>query len=191
MTLAILRRSLLIICCAACGHQHTSAYGNDGNTVAILQDFASGIDSVHARNPAVRLRVDPHPLIASERVLVVEYPRPSGDPAGRDIWFDVRQRNWTSARAIAFQVKPDHPTSLSVSFADRNHVAFTMWLNLPDTSWQMARVVFESIRPNPYFQPPDAVVGRPLDLSEVKGVGFAPQDSGSGRVAIRRLVLSK
>jgi len=78
---------------------------------------------------------------------------------------------------------------LSVSFADRNHVAFTTWIDLSDTTWQTVRVDFDKIRPNPFFQPPGAAVGKPMDRSEVNGLGFAPQDRAAGRIAIGRIVL--
>src|SRR5262245_6940384 len=108
--------------------------------VAVLQDFTAGMARVHARNPAIKLRIDDHPTIPNERMLVVDYPAASGDPAARDVWLDVDQRNWTQGRAITFQAKPDRPTRLSISFADRNHVAFTMWIDLRDTTWQTVRV---------------------------------------------------
>jgi hypothetical protein len=42
--------------------------------------------------------------------------------------------------------------------------------------WQTVRISFAEIRPNPYFQPPDAKTGAPLDVSQVTRIGFAPQD---------------
>jgi hypothetical protein len=97
--------------------------------------------------------------------------------------------NWTRARAITFQVKPDRATRLSISFADQNHVAFTTWIDLPDTTWQTVRVDLDEIRPNPFFQPPGAAVGKPKDLSEVNALGFAPQDRAAGRIVIGKIVL--
>jgi hypothetical protein len=49
----------------------------------------------------------------------------------------------------------------------------------------------ESCRRNPFFQPPDAKTGAPLDVSEVKAIAFAPHDQTSGRLAIGKLVVSK
>lgn len=65
----------------------------------------------------------------------MEYPRPSDDLAGRDVCCDAEDRNWSRERAIAFRAKPAHPTRLSMSFMDRHHVAFTTWVDLPDTTW--------------------------------------------------------
>jgi hypothetical protein len=164
---------------------------SDSTRGIVLQDFSGGAASVHARNPVIKLRIDRHPVSPNERVLLIEYPAATDNPAGRDVWLDVEQRDWTRGSAITFQVKPDHPTRMSVSFADRNHVAFTTWVDLPDTTWQSVRLRLDRIRPNPYFQPPDAAVGKPMDLREVNGLGFAPQDRAAGRIAIGTIVLSR
>jgi hypothetical protein len=81
--------------------------------------------------------------------------------------------------------------TLSVSFLDRNRVAYTTWLELQGGTWQPVRVSFDEIRPNPYFQPPDARTGTRIDVSEVKGIAFAPRDGAAGRLAISTIVLLK
>jgi len=78
---------------------------------------------------------------------------------------------------------------LSVSFMDRNHVAYTHWVELQGGEWQTVRIPFAQLRPNPYFQPPDAKQGAPLDVSEVQRIGFAPQDPGAGHLAIGKIWL--
>ena len=60
---------------------------------------------------------------------------------------------------------------------------------LQEGVWQSIRISFAEIRPNPYFQPPDARKGAPIDVSEVNGLGFAPQDKTAGRLAISRFVV--
>jgi hypothetical protein len=121
----------------------------------------------------------------------VEYPPPSNDPAGRDIWCEAAERNWKAGRAIAFQIKSAHATRLSVSFFDRNHAAYTSWTDLPDTAWRTVRIAFDSIRPNPYFQLPDARLGVPMDVGDVNGVALAPQDQAAGRLLIAKIVLRR
>ena len=62
---------------------------------------------------------------------------------------------------------------LSLSFLDRNRVAYTAWRELQGGVWQLVRIPFDEIRPHPFFQPADAKTGAPLDVSEVKGIAFA------------------
>ena len=80
---------------------------------------------------------------------------------------------------------------MSVSFFDRNHVVYTAWVDLQGGVWQPVRVAFDDVRPNPYFQPPDAKAGAPLDVSDVKGIALAPQSGGSGQLALSAFVVTK
>jgi len=52
------------------------------------------------------------------------------------------------------------------------------------------RIPFAEIRPNPYFQPPGAKIGVPMDIGAVERFGFAPQGRTSGRLAISRILLT-
>jgi hypothetical protein len=111
--------------------------------------------------------------------------------AARDVQCSVETRNWGTGRAITFQAKSAHPTKLSVSFLDRNHVAYTSWTELPDTAWHAVRIAFDEVRPNPCSQPPDARTGAPIDVSDVDAIAFAPQDKEAGRLVIGRTELRK
>jgi hypothetical protein len=48
---------------------------------------------------------------------------------------------------------------------DRNRVAYPTWTELTGGSWQVVRIPFVDVHPNPYFQPPDAKTGTPIDVS--------------------------
>src|SRR5262245_51012793 len=148
--------------------------------VVVIHEYKDGLSGVRAPNPDIRLNVGRDPAVPEERVLLVEYPPPTNDPAGRDVQCDAENQNWTAGRAISFRIKADHATRLSVSFIDRNRVVYTAWADLTAGTWQIVRIPFADIRPNPYFQPPDAKTGAPLDVSEVKFMAFAPQDKTSG-----------
>ena len=160
----------------------------------VIQSFKDGVSGVCASNAGLRLSVSREARARADRaiadaVLVVEYPLPTGDPAGRDIRCAAENQDWSAGRAIAFQIKPDHAMRFSLSFVDRNRVAYTTWTELKGGVWQQVRIPFDEIQPNPYFQPPDAKTGMPIDVSDVKGVAFAPQDRVSGRLTIGPLVV--
>ena len=161
-----------------------------GQPALVIRAFDDGPDGVSAANPHVRLSVIPDTSIG-QRVLLVDYPEPTNDPAGRDVWCTVENPDWTAGKAIAFQVKPDHPLRLSLSFIDRNGVAYTAWKDLQGGQWQPVRIAIAEIRPNPYFQPPGAKTGAPIDVSEVRMIAFAPQDKSAGRLKISSLVVSQ
>ena len=156
----------------------------------VIQTYQAQLSGVRARNPDVELSVGHDPALGDEPVLFVAYPTPTDDPAGRDVWCDAENQDWSGGHAISFRVKPEHAIKLSVSFFDRNRVVYTKWTELQGGVWQPVRVSCEEIRPNPYFQPPDAKAGGPIDVSDVKGVAFAPQDPKSGHLSISKLVVS-
>lgn len=156
-----------------------------------IQSYASGIAKIHSANPDVKIRLGHDAALPSELILFVDYPKPTADPAGRDIWCDAETLDWTTGTGISFQIKPASAERLSVSFFDRNHVVYTTWIDLEAGTWQPVRIAFANLRPNPYFQPPDAKTGAPLDLSEIKGLAFAPHHQTAGRLAISPFFLTK
>lgn len=170
--------------------QPLPSYGPRGSKV-LIHDYVDGLAGVRAVNPDVRLSVGRDAALPNERLLVVEYPAPTNDPAGRDVRCAAQNQDWSGGRAIAFQIKPDRATRLSVSFFDRNRVVYTAWRDLTGGEWQEVRIAFDEIRPNPYFQPPDAQKGAPIDVSDVKFIAFAPQDKTSGRLTISKFVVIK
>ena len=134
----------------------------------VIQAYKDGLAGLRAANPDVHLRVGRDPSAPDEPVLFVAYPAPTADPAGRDVHCDAENHDWTGGRAISFHVKPAQPMRLSVSFLDRNRVAYTAWTELKGGVWQQVRIPFDEIRPNPYFQRPDAKTGASLDVSAVQ-----------------------
>ena len=157
--------------------------------MTVIHAFAQGLAGVRAANPDVHLSVGRDPSFSDEPVLLVEYPAPGSDPAGRDVRCDAENRDWSVGRAIAFQIRPSRALRLSVSFVDRNGVVYTSWLDLQADAWQRVRLAFDEMRPNPYFQPPNARSGAPIDVSDVAFIAFAPQDRSSGRLSIGRIVM--
>jgi hypothetical protein len=172
-------------------NQTPSADRTGAAPVAVIQAYEDGVAGIRTVSPDVRVRVESDASVAGERVLIVEYPAPSGNPAERDVRCTAAPSNWTGGTAISFQVRPDHAVRLSVSFLDRNHVAYTAWRELKGGEWQEVRIPFDEVRPNPFFQPPDARTGLPVDVSEVGFIAFAPQDETSGRLTIGRFVVAK
>jgi hypothetical protein len=118
-----------------------------GQAVIVVHSFTDGLAGVRVANADVRLSVGRDPSISDEPVLVVEYPGPTREPAGRDVQCAAENTNWTAGRALSFQVKPDQAVRLSVSFRDRNHVAYTAWTELTGGVWHASR--FRSTRSAP------------------------------------------
>src|SRR4030095_12996509 len=95
------------------------------SALIVIQSYERGLAAVRAANPDVKLSLGQDAALHAESVLLVEYPAPTGNPAGRDVWCNAENADWTKGQAISFQVKTDHAIRLSVSFLDRNRVAYT------------------------------------------------------------------
>ncbi len=184
----------LALAVEACGGAtHPPALTATANATAVtVRDFSADLAGVRAANPDVKLSRSSAGPGASEPTLLVAYPAPSSDPGSRDVWCDATRTDWSRARAVSFRVKSEHALKLSFSFFDRNRVAYTTWLELAGGSdWQPLRIAFDQMQPNPYFQPPDAKVGAALDLTEIKGFAFAPQDRAAGQLWVGRFSLTQ
>src|SRR5215510_8110757 len=94
----------------------------EAQAAIVIRTYADRLDGVCTARPDVRVSVGRNPSMPDERLLIVDYPAPTGDPAGRDVQCAAEHQDWTAGRAIEFQIKSAHPLRLSVSFLDRNHV---------------------------------------------------------------------
>ena len=177
--------------CVSRNAQTRDALRPQSGALIVVHSYDSGLVGIHTANSAIKLHVGRDAEQFQESVLFVEYPAPSADPAGRDIQLAAESTDWSTGKAIAFRVKPERAIRLSISFIDRNHVVYTAWTNLQSNQWQPVRIALDAIRPNPYFQPPDATPDRPIDVSDVRAIAFAPQDPLAGSLAISAIVIMK
>jgi hypothetical protein len=188
-----MRKTLLVlsIVCAAAGIEGSAPAQDTSTHPLLIHAYKGDLAGVRAANPDVHLSVGRDHSQPDEPVLFVKYPAPTREPGGRDVRCDAETHDWTGGRAISFHIKPSHDMRLSISFFDRNRVVYTTWADVKGNVWQPVRVAFDEIRPNPYFQPPDAKLGFAVDVSDVKFIAFAPQDTTSGRLAISKFIVAK
>jgi hypothetical protein len=155
----------------------------------VVRGHAAGLRGVrHGSNVTVAASRDPE--AGGEPVLAVTYGA-QGDPADRDVWCDTEVRDWSGARALVFRLRSDEPLHLAVSFFDANGVGYTAWADALGGAWEEIRVALDTIQPNPYFQPPTAKLGAPLDLHDVRSLGFAPQVPGAGRFLVAAFAVTR
>jgi hypothetical protein len=72
-----------------------------GETVAVIHAFAEGLDGVRAASSDIRLSIGRDAGLPNDAVLIVDYPAPTGNPAGRDVQCDAQATDWSGGRAIA------------------------------------------------------------------------------------------
>ena len=154
----------------------------------LIQDFRDGLTGTRAAD-SVALRIERESELNDEAVLHVQYPAATDDPAARDVWCTAIDRDWSSGRAIAFQIKPAAELRLSVSFMDGNRVAYTTWVELEGGRWQPVSLSLADMRPNPYFQLPGTETSAPMDVRAVNALGFSPRTPEAGSLAIGKLTV--
>jgi hypothetical protein len=155
----------------------------------LVRGYDRGLAGVRAgRHVAVAPGWDPER--AGQGVLVVTYDDDAGR-ADRDVWNETEVRRWSGGRALVVRVRADGPLTFSVSFFDANGVGYTAWAEARGGGWEAIAIPLDKIRPNPYFQSPTARLGSPLDLHDVRSIGFAPHGPGAGRFMVAGFVLVK
>ena len=82
--------------------------GAEATPATVIRAYGETLGGVCTGPPGVRLSVDRDSSLPDERVLIVEYPPPTKDPAGRDVQCAAANRDWTAGGAISFQINPVH-----------------------------------------------------------------------------------
>ena len=156
----------------------------------VIQSYEAFPAGVQCANADVKLRVGRDPPWAISRCCMSTTRRRARIRRVATCGATLSRRIGRRDARSSFQAKAEHVARLSVSFLDRNRVAYTHWVDLRGGgAWQTVRVPLDQIRPNPYFQPPGANTGAPIDVSEVARLGFAPQDKSAGQLVVSRFVV--
>jgi hypothetical protein len=158
---------------------------------AIIINSLTAPATVRVNTASVQAVIGSDASRPGERVLTVIYPAASANPAARDVQIAAEKTDWSGGQGIVFHAKAEHPMRISISFIDRNHVAYTAYVNLTSNNWEQVAIAFDQIEPNAFFQPPDAKKGSAIDVSDVKFIAFAPQEKGAGQVAVTAFTVVK
>src|SRR5262245_52904204 len=62
----------------------------------VIQSFEAGLTAVRAANAGVKLSIVHDDAMPSGAALVVEYPLPTQNPGGRDVWCEAEAKDWTA-----------------------------------------------------------------------------------------------
>ena len=156
----------------------------------VIQAYDEGLAGVRAANPAVHLSVARDSSVADERVLIVDYPAPTDDPAGRDVQCAAENQDWTGGRAIHFRSSRPFPQAFVVvpgSESCRIHgVDGAEGRFLAAGSDSARRDSSESFLSTSRRQ--DRSANR---RERREGHRVPPQDETSGRLAIGKFVVTK
>src|SRR5579883_2938992 len=85
----------------------------------------------------------------------------------------------SKAGELRFMAKCAIPGPIQVSLKDTYNVQYIAQAQVTK-DWAQVSIPLNSFRKDPYYTPPDAVLGHPMDLTKTNGMNFAPQMPGAG-----------
>ena len=99
------------------------------------------------------------------------------------IWRNI-SADLSKNTSFKFKVKSSLPGEVQISLRDTYNVQYTTSFRVTSKDWTEVTVPFSSFQKDPYYTPPDAISGHPMDLSQTKAMNLASQIAGDSVVEI-------
>ncbi len=99
------------------------------------------------------------------------------------IWHNITA-DLSKSGSLKFKAKSTVPGDVQIALKDAYNVQYVTKFSIPSTSWTVVEVPLSSFAKDPYYTPPDAIAGHPMDLSKTSGMNFQPQMAGAAVVEI-------
>lgn len=108
-----------------------------------------------------------------------------------ELTYDLKANGWcgiwhtlgkdlSAAGSLVFSAKASPPGEIQIALHDKYNVQYVANVAIPSDRWSDVSVPLSAFQKNPYYQPPDAKQGNPMDLSETKNLNIAPATPGKG-----------
>lgn len=85
---------------------------------------------------------------------------------------------------LVFMVKSSAAGDVQVAIKDAFNVQYVEKFTVPAGDWTPVTLSLAGLIKDPYFTPPDAIAGHPMDLSKISNLNFSPQMTGASVVLI-------
>jgi len=115
-----------------------------------------------------------------QKALMITFTLAQGGYCG--IWHNF-MADMSKAGQLKFSAKCTIPGPIQVALMDANKVQYIAQAQVTK-DWSDISIPLNSFRKDPYYTPPGAVLGHPMDLSKTSGMNFAPQMVGTGTLFI-------
>ena len=112
-----------------------------------------------------------------ERAAKITFNLKSGGFCGlwHNVAFDI-----SKAKTIVFKSRTTLSGEVQMALKDKYNVQYTAKFKVPSEGWSEIKIPVASFAKDPYYTPPNAELGHPMDLSKVNGMNFGPQAYGQG-----------
>jgi len=112
---------------------------------------------------------------SGQKALKIPFTLVQGGYCG--IWHNF-MADMSKAGELRFMAKCAIPGPIQVALKDTYNVQYIAQAQVTK-DWAEVAIPLNSFRKDPYYTPPDAVLGHPMDLTKTDGMNFAPQMIGS------------
>jgi hypothetical protein len=99
------------------------------------------------------------------------------------IWHNF-SADLSKSNSVKFKAKTNAPGDVEMAFKDTYNVQYIARFSVSSKDWTEITVPFSAFNKDPYYTPPEAVLGHPMDLSKATGMNFAPKIIGDSIVEI-------
>ncbi len=86
------------------------------------------------------------------------------------------------AKAVTFMAKMDPPGSAEIVLSDANKVIYTAAFEVQKKEWTKVEVPLEAFQKSPYYQPPEAIQGKPKDFTKATQIMLNATQVGEGKI---------
>jgi hypothetical protein len=111
----------------------------------------------------------------NEKALQLKSSLKSGGYCG--LWH-VLNAEVGQAGALVFIARSDKAGDVQIALKDKNNVQYTTTFTVLAGSWTGVTLNLSSFKKDPYYTPPDAVTGKDVDFSTLKGMNVSSQIVG-------------
>jgi len=125
---------------------------------------------------------------AGERALKIESTLKPGGYCG--IWHNLAGANLKEG-AVKFMAKSTNPGQMQMAIKDKYNNQYTAFFNIPSKEWSEVIVNMSDFTLDGTYTPPDAIKGKPMDVTEVKGMNFGPKMEGDATIILGPVSTSK
>jgi hypothetical protein len=160
----------------------------DGGSMApgVVQDFIALEPSAYgpvadASKGTISLEVKPGAPDGGGRAAWISYAFDGGGFCGE--WMrsgtDWGGQDWSKGKSLVFEVHSTEPLKLQAAFVDGAQNAYVGPIQTAEPgAWRSLAIPFRRFILNPYYQPPMAKKGEPMDLRHIDNVSLLPLTPG-------------
>lgn len=157
-------------------------------------DTGNGGTFQDSQGSSFKYTIKDNPKKKGSRYLVIEYDLKQGGYAGmyHRTGTSWDGQNWNGGKTISFNLYCKQPLVIGLAIKDKNNNQYVANSAMSKGGkWEKVTVNLSDFKLDPYYTPPDAIKGAPLDLGGVKNLNIQAQTVGKYTLSIDAITVNK